>query len=204
MSLDLTQYAQTLTKEPKVLQEHRERINSLTEQNMSVSPETGAFLSFIVSALQCESVFEAGTFYGYSTLWLAFNNPQCTVTTCDISTKYLSVAQQGWEEGQCAKRICFYNENALTLLEKSNQKFDLIFIDAQKSLYKEMTTAALRCLSPKGVVIIDNLFLKGRVLDSSDKSGAAIAAFNCWINTLNTLRCSILPVGDGITLLKKA
>lgn len=201
---DIIEYAKRFTQEPEHLCNLREEINKREQKNISVSPETGAFLSSLVFTGKWTSVFEAGTFYGYSSLWMALSNSHCHITTCDVvSNTNIEIAKRYWTKAQCQDRISFHHQDAEVLLTESTKLFDCVFIDASKKSYKNLTLLGLEKIKQHGVLVVDNLFLKGRVLDETDPAGSTVAAFNTWVHQQKNLHCTTVPVGDGLTIIKK-
>lgn len=92
-----------------------------------------------------------------------------------------------------------------TLKTFEDQSFDLIFIDANKSHYPEYYEESLRVVSANGVILIDNVLWNGRVIDSahSDSGTKAIRKLNDIIKTDIRVDICMLPIGDGLTIVKK-
>lgn len=207
LSEKLSRYYNTLSPSlPSYLQELHDHIESHAQQNISVSADTGRLLAFLVRLTQRKRIFEAGTFYGYSALWMALGASDTLITTCDIKAEdNIDIAKTFWQKAGCQNRISFVHQDAVEFLSQQPQNtlFDMAFIDANKAAYKDLTLLLFdHYLSEDGFVIYDNFFLKGRVL-SDDTSGASVHQFNTWLAEQKTLSRCIIPVGDGITLVAR-
>lgn len=198
----LSYYTSLQPEEPPCLVELRDNIRASFDDDMSVSHETGRCLAMLVGLTKRRAIFEAGTFCGYSSAWMALGNPKAHITTCDINAgENLRLAEQAWNNIGCRQRISFVHQDALDFLPEENEPlFDMVFVDANKGAYKELTDKALPLLTPDGFIVFDNFFMRARVLDKTNKTGQAVHAFNTWLAKHESLHTVILPVGDGITV----
>ena len=198
----LSYYTLMQQQEPSCLVELRENIQSAFQDNMSISCDTGRCLAMLVALTNRRSIFEAGTFCGYSSAWMALSNPNAHITTCDITAeKNLQIAEKAWDAMGIRQRISFIHQDALDFLPNDPAPlFDMMFIDANKSSYKALTEKALPLLTPNGFFVFDNFFMRGRVHDKTSAIGQSVHAFNQWISQHEGLHTAILPVGDGITI----
>lgn len=168
-----------------------------------VSRETGRFLSVLVHMMQANRILEVGTAYGYSTLWMALAQPPAgKLWTIDPDTERTEVALSYFRRAGEDDYITIFNQDALELLENFQQRnLDIVFIDANKTQYREYLDLAIPMLKRSGIVVIDNCSLDGRVAappsPDDDEDVVAMRAFNEYFLSHPELDATILPLGDG-------
>jgi caffeoyl-CoA O-methyltransferase len=175
---------------------------------MQIAPEQGAFMTLLARAIGARRIVEVGTFTGYSTLCLARGLPDDGhLLACDVSEEWTAIARRYWERAGVAKRIELRLGPALETLRGLPQgpHFDLGFIDADKPAYPHYYEEILKRLRPGGLVLVDNVLWMGRVADPAeqDPQTNAIRAFNAAVAADPRVDCVMLPVSDGLTLLRK-
>lgn len=194
------------TREPELLKKLREQTVSMPERNMQILPEQGQFIAMLVKILNPKHILEIGTFTGYSSLCMALASAHAHITALDKNAEWTKIAKQYWQEAKVDDRINLIIGPALeSLKEIPTNHFDLIFIDANKSDYLNYYEEGLRVLKSNGVLLIDNVLWKGRVIDStySDKITNTIKELNTFISTDPRVDICMLPLGDGLTMAKK-
>jgi predicted O-methyltransferase YrrM len=173
---------------------------------MQVSPEQGLFLKFLVGITRSRRVLEVGTFTGFSSLMMALAGAE-RVVCLDISEEFTSIARRYWAEAGLEHVIDLRLGPALETLEllSEDDVFDFVFIDADKGNYSRYFEIALRRLEPDGLIAVDNTLWSGQVLDESDESPntVAIRAFNESVARDDRVEAVIVPIGDGLTLIRK-
>jgi predicted O-methyltransferase YrrM len=197
--------------EPAVLVRLREETGADPDAECQIAPEQGQFMGLLVKLMGARSILELGTFTGYSSLCMAMALPPYgRIVTCDISKEWTAVARRYWKEARVENRVELHLRPALDLLDQllaegQERKFDLVFIDADKENYVGYYEYALRLLRPGGLVIVDNSFWSGKVVepDMQDKDTVAIRAFNAYLRNDPRITLSILPLADGLTLAVK-
>ena len=129
---------------------------------------------------------------------------------CDIDAETTAIARRFWKEAGVAERIDLRLAPALETLdsliaEGAENTFDFVFIDADKTEYDAYYERALTLLRIGGVIAIDNVLWDGSVIDSGrhDADTEAIRALNAKIASDQRVSCSMLPLGDGLTLAFK-
>jgi caffeoyl-CoA O-methyltransferase len=175
---------------------------------MQVAPEQGAFLTVFARALGARRALEVGTFTGYSSLCIARGlAPGGKLVTCDTSDEWTQVARRYWEKAGVAEKIELRlgpGADSLRALP-TDPVFDLGFIDADKPGYPVYYEEILKRLRPGGVILVDNVLWTGRVADpaAQDEMTTAIRAFNDKVAADPRVDCVMLPISDGLTLLRK-
>lgn len=207
-------------REHKVLRALREETARDPLSIMQIPPEQGQFMALLLKLMGARKTLEIGTYTGYSALSAALAMPDDSLTvSCDINEDWSKIAQQYWQEAGVADKIDLRMGPALETLEKLSSEgedatFDFVFIDADKRAYDGYYEGALRLLRAGGLIAIDNVFLFGSVVDSalmsdamkphiSDVDTNVMRALNEKIRHDERVDLSMLPVGDGLTLVRK-
>ena len=178
---------------------------------MQVMAEEGQLLELLVKLVSARNALEVGTFTGYSTLCIAKGLVKGgRLITCDMSNKWLSIAQPYWQRaGVCdviEPRIGDARLVLTDLLSEVGSNFmDFIFIDADKAAYSIYYELGLSLLRVGGLMVIDNTLYFGRIQDaaSSDPDVLALRAFNQSVRNDERVDLSVLPMADGITMVRK-
>ncbi|CDR13828.1 O-methyltransferase [Streptomyces iranensis] len=178
---------------------------------MQVMAEEGQFLAFLVAATGVTDVLEIGTFTGYSTLCMARALPRHgRLVTCDITDRWSEIGADYWRRAGISERIEVRIGPATETLEKMladgcSGGFGLIFIDADKANYPRYYELALRLVRPGGLVVVDNTLFSGRVIDplADDADTAGVREVNAMIRDDERVDVSMLPMADGITLVRR-
>jgi caffeoyl-CoA O-methyltransferase len=175
---------------------------------MQVAPEQGAFMTLLTRAIGARRALEVGTFTGYSALCIARGLPDDGRLLClDVSEEWTSIGRRHWEAAGVADRIELRIGKALETLQglPREERFDLAFIDADKQGYQAYLEEILPRLRTGGLVLVDNVFWGGAVVDASrqDADTLAIRAFNDRVARDPRVDCVMLPISDGLTLLRK-
>lgn len=175
---------------------------------MQVAPEQGQFLTLLARLLGARRAVEVGTFTGYSAICLARGLAEGgRLLCCDLSEEWTAIARRYFERAGVADRIDLVIAPAAETLAKLPREphLDLSFIDADKTGYERYYEELLPRTRPGGVIAVDNVLWMGRVVDPSDQSEAtrAIRAFNRRVSRDDRVDCVMLPISDGLTLLRR-
>ncbi len=178
---------------------------------MQVAPEQGAFLNVLTRLIDARKAIEIGTFTGYSALSIARGLPaDGRLVCCDVSEEWTSIGRRHWEQAGVANRIDLRLAPALETLaelERDPQElgsYDLAFIDAVKTEYADYLEVLVRLVRKGGAILVDNVLWSGSVIDDSrqDESTEAIRAFNDRVTKDERFDRVMLPISDGLTLLR--
>ena len=178
-------------------------------QRMQISEVQGHFLQLIIKINNVKNCLEIGTFTGFSTLTMALALPNGgKIITLDHDEKIVRVAENFFKEGNLDNKIETVISPALETLKKFTQerkKFDLIFIDADKSNYKNYYELSLNLINKKALIIFDNVLWHGDVSKKTvtDEQTNVMREFNKYIKDDNRVEKVILPLGDGLTICRK-
>ncbi len=182
--------------------ETRERTGS---PGMLTGKVEGAFLRMLVRLSGARKVLEIGTFTGYSALMMAEGlPPDGELVTCEISEEHASLAQRYFDRSPHGSKIRLaLGPAAGTLRGVPDESVDFVFIDADKMLYSLYYEESLRVLRSGGVIAADNVLWYGRVLSPEDGDSRAIAEFNRKVMGDERVEKVMLPVRDGVYLIRK-
>ncbi len=172
---------------------------------MMIDAAEGQLLRMLAALVGARRVLEVGTFGGYSALALAEAlPPDGHVDTLELDPAYAAKAIEHIEGAGEAQRITVHVGIALDTLERLEGPYDLAFIDADKSAYPEYYERVVPLMRPGGLIVADNVFRHGRVLeaDSNDPSVTGMRAFNDRAATDPRVDTVMLTVRDGISLIR--
>jgi caffeoyl-CoA O-methyltransferase len=181
------------------------------EQEMLSGHVEGQTLKFLVHLTQAKRVLEIGMFTGYSALAMAEALPDDgEVVACEVDAYVAKFAQQCFSESPSGHKILVKVAPALLTLKQlaaANETFDLVFIDADKAGYVDYVNLLLdtNLLAPNGLICVDNTLMQGQpyLSGESTANGVAIAAFNQTIVNDPRLEQVLLPLRDGLTLIRR-
>lgn len=174
--------------------------------SMQIDAVMGSFMTMLVALLQPRLAVEVGTFTGYSALAVAKALPPGgRLLCCDVSEEWTDIARSYWERAGVADRIDLRIAPALETLRglPTEPVVDFAFIDADKANYIGYYEELLGRLSPRGVILVDNVLWGGGVAIPSqdDPTTEALRAFNAHAVADPRVQVAMLPVGDGLTLI---
>ncbi|WP_446046756.1 O-methyltransferase [Streptomyces olivaceus] len=178
-------------------------------QALQVMPEEGQLLALLVGLTRARAVLEIGTFTGYSTLCMARALPAGgRLVTCDIAAKWPEMGRPFWERAGVADLIDVRIGDAratLAALRAEGAEFDFVFVDADKAGYPGYYEESLTLLRPGGLIVVDNTLFVGRVADKTvtDADTVAVRELNTRLHTDERVDICLLPMADGITLVRK-
>ena len=197
-------------REDDVLRQLREETSQLEMAMMQIAPDQGQLMALLAKLIGAKRILEVGTFTGYSALAMAQVIPDDgEVVCCDISEEWTTIAKKYWQLAGVDSKINLHLAPALETLNKlcQDQKstFDLAFIDADKENYDNYYENTLELLKSGGVVLLDNVFWGGSVVDQSDQrvDTKAIRRINKKIHQDERVDISIITIGDGLTVERK-
>jgi caffeoyl-CoA O-methyltransferase len=163
-----------------------------------------ALLRVLVGIAHAKRILEIGTFSGYSAINLAENLPDDgEIVTCEIDPKNAEVASRFIARSPHAGKISLRMGSALETIKTVIPSFDLVFLDADKENYLNYFQACLPLVRPGGLIVADNVLWSGRVFKPRADSDRAIVAFNDTVAKDARVECVMLPVRDGVSLIRK-
>jgi len=168
-----------------------------------ISPDEGKLLHVLLRAVDATSVLEIGSLAGYSGVWLARALPaHGLLTTIERDPRHAALARQAFAEAGLANRVRLIEGAALGVLPTLTPGFDAVFVDADKEPLAHYFDWSMRLLRPGGLLLCDNAFFHGSVIDQADRSLAAqgVRAFNRLAATDARLVTAVAPIRDGLVI----
>ncbi len=192
----------------------RAATQALPQGRMQISPEQGALMQLLVKLLGAQRTLEVGVFTGYSALAVALALPgDGRLLACELNSGYTALARPYWERAGVSGRIELVHGHALETLDGrlargERGQYDFAFIDADKVNYDAYYERCLELVRPGGLLAIDNVFWSGRVTlpvrPERDPDTAALQRLNDKLHQDPRVELAMVPIGDGLTLARKA
>ena len=182
----------------------------VTEERMGSAgmisgPVVGGLLQTLIAASGARRILEIGAFTGFSALMMAEALPDDgVIVTCDRDPKAAEVAREFFAKSPHGHKIEHRLGNALDTIRALDGPFDFVFIDADKINNAAYYERALELLAPGGLIAIDNVLWGGRVLDPESDWDHAVADFNRRVQDDPRVKNVMLPVRDGVTIVRRA
>ena len=202
-------YAAHAYREPEILKDLRLETAKLDNARWQIGPEQGAVMAMLVKLMGAQRIVEIGTFTGYSSLAMALAG-DVKIIAADVSEEWTKVARKYWKkagvDGRIDLRLGPGAETIQQLLKSGEAgRFDLMFIDADKTSYDIYYEGGLKLLRTGGVMLIDNVLWRGSVADPSvkDKSTVALRTLNTKIIADTRVDLVMVPICDGVTMARK-
>lgn len=206
---DLYDYYKSIGyREPAPLAALRLHFQDHPQAHQQTMPESAQLLSFLVTLIRPQHILEIGTFIGYSTLAMALAmGHTCRLTTCDINAELAAQAQPFWEKSGRGSQITFTAGSAQETLMQMiarHESADFVYIDANKAGYDDYYEAALQLCPIGGLIVLDNMLFGGQVAHPHPPTYVqAIQHLNRKIHEDHRVDMILLPVGDGMTIVRK-
>ena len=191
--------------EPELLQQlTRETWQKVLAPRMSSGHYQGRVLSMISKLVQPKNILEIGTFTGYAALCLAEGmQVNGTLDTIDINEELYDIQRTYFDASGYGTQIKQHTGNALDIIPTLAKKFDLVFIDADKSNYVTYLELLLPTLNPGAVILSDNVLWSGKVVEKvnpKDIDTKALLQYNKILKEHPKLETVLLPIRDGLTI----
>jgi len=208
MNRKLDQYIKehSSAEDPVLEDLYRQTYIRFVNPNMSTGHLQGKFLELISKMINPELILEIGTFTGYSTICLAKGlSPGGKLITIELNDELKEFSQSYFTRAGLDQVIVQKTGNAIEILPSLNMLFDLVYIDGDKREYCEYYKLAKDKVKPGGYIIADNVLWGEKVLDSltTDRQSTGIIDFNNLIMNEKGIEHVIIPLRDGITLIRK-
>ena len=193
------------------------RIEVYTRENvhgaqMLIGKMEASFIGFLLRSIEAKRVLELGTFTGYSALAMAENLPSDgEVITIDINEGTVALAKEFWGPSTHGHKVKSMLGSGMDIIPTLKAPFDFVFIDADKRNYIDYLKLTVPMLSSKGIIVIDNVLWSGKVLPDAelnmgehyDRNTEFIRLVNDYISNEPSLYGTLLPIRDGMFLVKK-
>ena len=187
---------------------HRQTHVKIYHPRMVSGHEQGKLLEFLVRMINPSQVLEIGTYTGYSAISIARGlSDQGKLTTIEINDELEDFIRGYFKKAGVEKRINLLIGDALKVIPELNEQFDLVFIDGEKDQYCEYYKLIFEKVKPGGFILADNVLWSGKVIEKkirdNDYFTKGIREFNTLINSDIRVENIILPMRDGLNLIRK-
>jgi len=177
---------------------------TMAHAGMQVGHIQGSFMRLLVLVAQARRVLEIGTFTGYSALAMASGLPDDgELITCDQDPDATAMARRYWARSPHGSKISLRLGPALDTLRTLEGPFDLVFLDADKENNPHYWEACLPIVRRGGLILVDNVLWKGRILNPESPLDQAVHAFNEHVSRDTRVEAVMVPIRDGVTLARK-
>lgn len=196
------------TEEEKILQElDRATHLQVLRSRMLSGHEQGMFLYFMIRMLKPQHILELGTYTGYSAISMAraLEN-EGKLISIDKNDELYPLAQQFVEKANLQDKIQLISGDAKTVIPTLDGTFDFVFIDADKREYIDYYNLIFSKVKSGGFILADNVLWDGKVLEDTPDTDAqtqGILAFNEFIKNDDRVENLILPLRDGLNIIRK-
>jgi len=203
---ELVAYATGRTTPPRgELRELSDATRELPGAGMVTGPLTGRFLETLVWIARPRLAVEVGTFTGYGALVIAAALPEeGRLVTCELDPERAAFARARFAASEHGRRIELVEGPALAAIDRLDEPIDLVWLDGDKEGNVDLYEALLPRLSERGLLACDNTLRRGSVLEPDDPVAAAVARFNDHVAADPRSVQVLLPLSDGITLIRRA
>ncbi|WP_235296560.1 O-methyltransferase [Portibacter marinus] len=196
---------QNSSEEAQYLRELRRETHLKTLRPQMLSgPLQGQLLKMLVQLFKPKNILEIGTFTGYATLCMASGlGLGAKIYTLELEEEYAYFHHKYFVLSGLSEHIeCIYGD-ANAFVENTDLAFDFVFMDAGKKDYQSQFDLLLNKMNSGGMILADNVLWKGRVLEEKkDKMTSQIDEFNAYVQQHEAVENVILPIRDGINLIR--
>ena len=192
-------------EEPIILQElSKETWQKVLNPRMLSGAFQGRILAVLSKLIKPKNILEIGTYTGYATLCFAEGlTSDGKIITIDKNEELETLQNKYFEKSGFRKQITQLVGNAIEIIPTINEKFDLVFIDADKSNYINYFHLIIDKMNSGGIILSDNVLWSGKVveaLDPKDVDTKVLLAYNKLMNEDPRIETVLLPIRDGLTL----
>jgi caffeoyl-CoA O-methyltransferase len=208
MNIKLEQYIENFSSpEDPVLQDlYRQTHIRFINPNMVSGHVQGIFLELISAMIRPEYILEIGTFTGYSAICLSRGlKPGGKLITIELNDELSEFANSFFRRAGAETKITQMTGKAQDIIPSLDNMFDLVFIDGDKREYTEYYNLIIDKVKPGGFILADNVLWGGQVLENetNDPQARGIINFNEMIRAESTIEEVIVPIRDGMMLIRK-
>ncbi len=192
-------------KEPEILKElSKETWQKVLNPRMLSGGFQGRILAMISKLINPKNILEIGTYTGYSALCLAEGmQKDGTLITIDKNEELESFSKKYFDKSEYNSQINQFIGNAIDIIPTINKKFDLVFIDADKTNYINYLNLIIDKMNPGGVILSDNVLWSGKIIEEvnpKDMDTKVLLEYNKLLNSDDRIETVLLPIRDGLTI----
>jgi len=170
---------------------------------IQVSPENGKFLQLLIRMINAKRVLEIGTLSGYSAIWMARGLPQNgKLVTVDINPEHAEVARKYLKKAGLEHKVEVIVGDGIAVMNRlRGEKFDFVFIDADKERYPDYLERAIPMMNNGGIIAADNALRDGEIVKSNPDTGTkGVQKFNRMMAENKGLVSLLIPISDGVAV----
>ena len=189
----------------------KELENFARKENIPIIPhETVAYFRFLMETIQPKNILEIGTAIGFSALLMAEHSPESKITTIDRNPEMIGFAKENFAKFDSRNQITLLEGDAVDVLSTLTESYDFVFMDSAKSKYIVFLPELLKHLEVGGVVVLDDIFQGGDIAKDIMEVRRGQRTIYRGLQRLfdatldnPSLTASLVPLGDGILMLRK-
>ena len=205
---EIEEYAEAHTSPENLLLKKitRDTFLEVLQPRMLSGHLQGRLLSMFAKMIQPDAILEIGTYTGYSALCLAEGlSVNGKLITIDKNVELIDRVNAYFSESSFGAKLEMRSGDAIILIPQINESWDMVFIDADKENYLEYYELILPKVKSGGYILADNVLWSGKVIDASasDKDTIALRRFNKALLRDNSVEVILLPIRDGLTVVRK-
>ena len=195
-------------KESKLLNDlYRETYLKVLNPRMISGHYQGRILSLISKIISPKKILEIGTYTGYSAICLCEGMDKDGILhTIDNNKELVEIQNKYFKKANLTNKIVQHSGDAKNIIPSIDEEFDIVFIDADKESYPEYYDLIINKVRSGGIIIADNILWSGKILEKVEKDDQAtksIIEFNNKIIEDNRVKNIILPIRDGLNIIRK-
>ena len=194
-------------EEPSLLKElNRETHLKVLNPRMLSGSFQGRLISLISKLINPKKVLEIGTYTGYSALCIYEGlDEKGVIHTIDKNEELVDIQKKYFTKTGDVEKFIQHTGTALDIIPKINETFDFIFLDADKENYINYFNCIIDKLNKNGVILADNVLWSGKVIDKNqqDETTKILGKFNDIVNNDCRVETILLPIRDGISIIRK-
>lgn len=195
-------------KESKLLNDlYRETYLKVLNPRMISGHYQGRILSLISKIISPKKILEIGTYTGYSAICLCEGMDKDGILhTIDNNKELVEIQNKYFKKANLKDKIVQHSGDAKNIIPSIDEEFDIVFIDADKESYPEYYDLIINKVRPGGIIIADNILWSGKILEKVEKDDQAtksIIEFNNKIIEDDRVKNIILPIRDGLNIVRK-
>jgi caffeoyl-CoA O-methyltransferase len=203
---EMVDYLARHSRQDDVLAQVEQATAGMPSAQMATTPDEAALLTMLARLTGARRALEIGTFTGYGAISIARGLADGGSLTClEVSEDYASIARRNVEEAGLSDRVEIVVGPAADALRAMPEEptFDYVFIDADKTAYPAYYELVVPRLVTGGLLLLDNVLLRGAVLDPRDERSRIMAALNDRVTADERVDSVMVFVADGLTLVRK-
>jgi caffeoyl-CoA O-methyltransferase len=203
---EVVEYLARHARQDAVLEGVARATAEMPRAEMATTPDEAALLTLLARLIGARRALEVGTFTGYGAISIARGLASDGWLTClELEEKYAAIARRNLEDASVADRVEIIVGPALESLRAmaAVPTFDYVFLDADKTGYPDYYEELIPRLLPGGLLLVDNVLLRGRVTDPQDEVSRVMDALNARVTADERVDSAMVLVADGLTFVRR-